>query len=320
MDQPQPRLDLPFTGIPSFLRSRLAPDLASLDADLAVLGVPSDEGSPWKPGSRFGPRAIREQSVRFAGDRSGIFDPDEGRAYLARELAEDRIADCGDVDVLYTNREATFTHVTAAVRQIIERGAVPVVLGGDHGVSFPAIRAWRTPLSVVQFDAHLDVRPPSADLRYTNGTPFALVAGLPHVERIAQVGIRSLRTREGEFEAALRRGNVVRTVRQFRAGGPAELLSHLPPDRDLYVSIDLDVLDLPLVPGCASAEPGGLLFDELRAALSALARHAPVVGFDLVELNPMLDVPSGATALLAAHLVIDLMGRLVEHPAHAARR
>ena len=309
------RLDLPFTGIPTFLRSRLAPDLARLDADIAVLGVPSDEGSPWKPGSRFGPRAIREQSVRFAGDGSGIFDPDEGRRFLAREMAGGRLVDCGDVDVVYTNREETFARVTRSVRQIVARGALPVVLGGDHGISYPVVRAWRQPLTVVQFDAHLDVKPPTPDLRYSNGTPFFLIAELPNVAAIVQIGIRSLRTRQEDLDAARRRGNLVRTVRQYRREGIAAILAQIPPERDVYLSIDIDVLDLPLVPGCASGEPGGFTFDELRQAIFALAQHAPIVGLDLVEINPMLDVASGATALLGAHLVIEALGRIVEHPA-----
>lgn len=314
------RLDLPFTGIPTFLRRRLAPDLSALDAEIAILGVPSDEGSPWKPGSRFGPRAIREQSVRFAGDGTGVFDVDEGRRFLTRQMSEDRIADCGDVDVVYTNREETFARVTRDVRQMLDRGAIPVILGGDHGITYPVVRAWEQPLAVVQFDAHLDFKRPPAEYRYSNGTPFYLISELPHVERIVQIGIRSLRSRQEDFEAAVRHGNVVRTVRQFREQGIAEVLSQLSPERDVYVSVDIDVLDLPLVPGCASGEPGGLTFEELREALFAVARHARVVGFDVVEINPLLDVPSGSTALLGAQLAIELMGRVVEHPAYTRGR
>ena len=109
-------------------------------------------------------------------------------------------------------------------------------------------------------------------------------------------------------------------MRQYRARGIEEALAQLPAGRDVYVSIDIDVLDLPLVPGCASGEPGGLTFDELRDAVFAVAGRARVVGFDVVEINPMLDVASGSTALLGAQLAIELMGRVVEHPAYAGRR
>src|SRR5258708_8225586 len=97
------RLDYPFVGIPSFLRSPLAQDLALLDADVAVLGAPTDEGSPFMPGSRFAPRSIREHSLRFVTDPPGFFDPQERRRFLEREMRENRIADVGDADVLPTN-------------------------------------------------------------------------------------------------------------------------------------------------------------------------------------------------------------------------
>jgi agmatinase len=116
------------------------------------------------------------------------------------------------------------------------------------------------------------------------------------------------------------RGNIVQTPSQFRAEGIESILRQISPSQGVYVSIDIDVLDLPLVPGCASAEPGGLSFDELRQSLFAIAGHAQVVGFDLVEINPMLDVPSGATSLLGAQLVLEMLGKVVEHSSYAARR
>src|SRR6478609_5074391 len=105
------KLGLPFTGLVSFLRSPVCNDLSKLDADIAVLGAPTDEGSPWIPGARFGPRAIREQSMKsrsFSSKQAGYFDIDANRRYLEREVSQGRIADCGDVDVIYTNVQATF--------------------------------------------------------------------------------------------------------------------------------------------------------------------------------------------------------------------
>jgi len=87
----------------------------------------------------------------------------------------------------------------------------------------------------------------------------------------------------------------------------------------VYVSIDVDVLDLPLVPGCASSEVNGLTYDELRQALFAIARGREVIGFDLVEVNPMLDVPADNTSQLAAQLIIEFLGRIVEHPGYRKR-
>ena len=110
------RLDFPFVGIPTFLRSPMAADLARLDADVAFLGAPTDEGSPYMPGSRFGPRAIREHSLRFVTDPPGFFDPQERKRFLEREMRDHRIADVGDADILPTNPTDTFTNITGATR------------------------------------------------------------------------------------------------------------------------------------------------------------------------------------------------------------
>jgi agmatinase len=319
------RLNLPYTGIPTFMRAPLQTDVSQIDADLAVIGIPTDEGGPWKPGTRFGPRGIREQSVRFAGygpmqARGGYFDIDAGRRFLEHETKHGRIVDCGDVDVIYTNRHQTFENITAAIRIILQRGAIPVVLGGDHGLTYPVVRAFEQPLSIVQFDAHLDFKPATEHVELSNGTPFKLISELPNIEKIVQIGIRSLRTSQDDLEDARISGVTVLTVEDFRRDGIERALDALPAGVQTYVSIDADALDLPLVPGCASAELNGLTYRELRDAAFAVAAHSEVVGLDVVEINPMIDVPSGATSLIGAQLAMELMGRVVEHPAYLARK
>lgn len=319
------RLNLPFTGIPSFLRSPIQTELALLDADIAVLGVPSDEGTPWKPGARFAPRSIREMSVRYAGygpmqRRGGYYDIGEGRRFLEYETRHRRIVDCGDVDIIYTNPELTFHNITAAVRAILDRGALPVILGGDHAITYPVVRAFTQPLSVVHFDAHLDFRPFVHGVQYGNGNPIRLLSDLPNVGQIIQVGIRSLRTSQDDLEDAWARGNDVVTVEEYRRRGIDGVLSKLPHGGQTYVSIDIDVLDLPLVPGCSSSELNGLMYDELRKTLFAVARQTEVVGFDVVEINPMIDVQSGNTSLIGAQLAVEFMGRIVEHPEYLRRK
>jgi len=140
------------------------------------------------------------------------------------------------------------------------------------------------------------------------------VAKLATVGSIVQVGIRSLRTRQADVADSRARGNDIVTIPEYRRRGPSRVLERLPPGEPVYVSIDIDVLDLPLVPGCASAEVNGLTYEELRDTLVAIARHAEVVGFDLVEVNPMLDVASENTSLIAAQLIMEFLGRIVEHP------
>ena len=317
------RLDFPFVGIPSFLRSPLVQDLGQLDADVAVLGVPTDEGSPFMPGSRFGPRSIREHSLRFVTDPPGFFDPQERRRYLEREMRDNRIADVGDADVLPTNPADTFTNVTSATAAILARGALPVVIGGDHAVTFPVVRAFDEaglgPLHVVHFDAHLDYMPFVHGLSMTNQHAFRHIRKMDSVAGITQVGIRSIRGTETMLADALRDGNRVVTMEELRDVTVAGMVAALPENARVYVSIDIDALDLPLVPGCVSAEPGGLHYEELRAALFALAEHTDVIGFDLVEVNPMLDVGTGVTSYLAAHTIVEFLARICAQPRWTAR-
>ena len=322
---PAPRWDLPYTGFVSFLRSPTCADLDRLDADIAVLGAPSDEGSPWKPGARFAPRKIRELSVQFAGrgtvdGQRGYYDIAENRRYLDHERINRRLVDCGDSDIVYTNVRMTFDNITRDVGKILAAGALPVVIGGDHAITYPVVRAFTHRLHVVHFDAHMDYRPFVHGVQWANGNPIRNVAKLPTVGSIVQVGIRSLRTRQGDVEDSRARGNDIVTVPDFRRRGAARILDQLPQGEPVYVSIDIDVLDLPLVPGCASAEVNGLSYEELRDSLTAIARHAEVVGFDLVEVNPMLDVASENTSLIAAQCIMEFLGRVVEHPAYRSRR
>ena len=205
--------------------------------------------------------------------------------------------------------EQTFENITADVRQILDKGALPVVLGGDHAITYPVVRAFdgHGPLNVIHFDAHIDYAPFIHDLRFTNAHAFRLIRPLPFMQEMIQVGIRSLRTTEDTLDDSRDDGNRVVTMREFREMGPAGLAKILPRDSRCYVSIDVDVLDISLVPGCVSAEPNGMRYDELRDTLRAIAERLDVVGLDLVEVNPPLDVGTGITSYLAAHTVLEFL-------------
>ena len=184
------RLNYPFVGIPSFLRSKICTDLDQLDGDIAVFGIPHDEGSPFLTGSRMGPRSIREHSLRFGAEGS-IYDPETRTQYLSEELGQGLIVDVGDVDVWPTEVRTTFKNATDMTRQILAKGAFPVMLGGDHGVTYPVVRGFSMPLHVMHFDAHIDYAPFIHDLQFTNGHPFSNIKPLAHVESLTQIGIRS---------------------------------------------------------------------------------------------------------------------------------
>ncbi|HJP09732.1 MAG: arginase [Dehalococcoidales bacterium] len=313
------RLNRPFVGIPSFLRSEICTDLNQLDADIAVFGVPHDEGSPFLAGSRMGPRSIREHSLRF-GAQGSIYDPETGSQYLEEELGQGLIVDAGDVDVWPTEVRTTFKNATQMTRQILARGAFPVMLGGDHGVTYPVVRGFSQPLHVMHFDAHIDYAPFIHDLQFTNGQPFSHIRPLPHVESLTQIGIRSLRSAQSEIHASIDDGNRVITMGEFRKIGGQGIAEIIPQEAACYISVDIDVLDISLVPGCVSAEPNGMNYAELRDTLAALTAHANVIGFDLVEVNPQLDVGTGVTSYLAAHTVIEFLCLLCSQPRWAERR
>ena len=307
-----------FAGIPTFLRVPVAAELGKLDADVAILGVPSDVGSPFLPGSRMGPRGIREHSLRFGTE--GYYDHRDGQTYLAHELMHDRIVDAGDVDVTPSDVEVTFDRTTSAMRSVLARAALPVILGGDHAITYPIVRAYDEPVHVVHFDAHIDYSPFQHGFMHTNMHAFRHIRRMEHVQSLTQVGIRSLRNGQDAMEDSLADGNRIIDIEEFRDARPRGIAEILPADAPVYVSIDIDVLDMPLVPGCVSGEPGGLAYAELRDALVALSEHTNIVGFDLVEVNPVLDIGTGATSYLAAHTILEFLGHICAQPRWEGQR
>jgi agmatinase len=302
------------------LRAPICTKPEACDGAIAVMGAPFDEGSPFLAGSRFGPRALREHSLRFVSGAGGFYNPETRRKYLDVELTHELIVDAGDADIAPTNVEKSFANITETAKALIDRGALLVALGGDHSVTYPLVRAFTENLHVIHFDAHSDYAPFIHDLRFTNGHAFRHIAPMAHVESLTQVGIRSLRHSEDMVEDSIRDGNRVITMEEFRRVTPTGIAKLVPKDAACYVSIDVDVLDLSLIPGCVSAEPNGMSYAELRDTLKAIAEHANVIGFDFVEVNPELDVRTGITSYLGAHTVIEFLGHICDQPRWAAKR
>lgn len=307
-----------FAGLVSFLRAPICHDLDNIDADIAIMGAPTDEGSPFMPGSRLGSRSIREHSLRFGND--GYFDHDSDKVFLKYELENNRIVDVGDADVIPADVEGTFKNITNLTRMVLNSGAIPVVLGGDHAITFPVVRAYNTPLHVIHFDAHIDYSPFIHGYKYTNSHAFRHIHHMDHVKSLTQVGIRSVRNKKSQIEDSENDGNRVIGMKEFYEIGPNGMSTLVPKEAPVYVSIDIDVLDLPLVPGCVSAEPNGMTYAELRDSLSVLAQHANIIGFDLVEVNPQLDVGTGITSYMGAHTIMEFMGQICDQPRWVTKR
>lgn len=304
----------PFSGIPTFMRMKNIRDEQEFEDaifDIGILGVPFDEGMPFLTGTRFGPRAIREQSLRY--NKRGYYNIDKEKVFLTKELQENRIVDLGDVNIIPTDIEGNLTRITEAVEKALSKKALLVTLGGDHSISYPVVRGFDAlgeDFHVIQFDAHPDYSEPSPGFEYTNSHPFRHIRQLKHVKSLTQVGIRSVRA--FNVPDSIEDGNRVVGMKEFRAIGPQGISELVPKGEACYVSIDIDALDCSLVPGCVSAEPNGLMFDELRDSLAAIAKHCRVIGFDLVEIAPPLDVPTKITSFIGTQLIVEFLGRICD--------
>ena len=291
-----------FVGIRTFLGAPYLKNLNELNADFAVLGVPFDEGTWGQPGERYGPRDLRESSQEYNHDLTeGFYYIDGDRTTLKGK----RWVDVGDIEVFPTVAARTNDKITAAVHAILEKKTFPIILGGDHSITFPVLRAFDTPLTVIHFDAHLDT---------WNGEPGNLdhaswvnrVAKLPHVKNIVQVGMRGLANDPEALGNARKIHSKIITSEEIHRKGIEAALSQIPDSQNIYISLDVDVMDPSLAPGTGTLEPDGLSFSEIDGLLKGVAAKGKLVGFDVVEVNPMRD-PSGRTAQTAVRLMIDLL-------------
>ncbi len=310
--KPYGQVSLPFTGIASFCKFPIHTDLEILSTDVAILGVPWDEGVGYRPGARFGPRSLREYSTRFAfheraARKGGYWDIENRKRYLD----EIRLVDCGDQDVLYLKVEETFSAVTESVGKILSRKAFPVILGGDHSITFPVVRAFRNykPLHIVHLDAHLDYNDSIEGVLLANGNPIKRVSELDFVGEIIQVGMRGIRAREDAYQDSSSRGNKIITISDFRRKGVEEVLRQIPDGGNLYITIDIDILDPSIAPGTSSPEFDGMTYGEIKEILTGIASHGKVVGFDLVEVNPFLDAV-GLTQSAAVMIILEFLGAI----------
>lgn len=311
---------MPFTGIPTFLRAPLVEDPAGLPrGSIGIIGIPFDEGTTYRPGSRLGPRAIREASMLYSywengrpfdrgGGMRGLFDIERKRTILT----DVSLADLGDVPVAPASHARTHARITECLEAATASGVFPVVLGGDHSITFPVIRGLRKEgeeFWILQLDSHMDFMPRLDASEHTHASPMRLAKGLDHVTRIVHAGVRGLLGDEDILDDALSQGSAVVTAEEILEGGVEALLPRVPRTGKCYVTIDVDVFDPSLAPGTGTPEPGGLGYRDVAKILSRVAQSHGVVGFDIVETNPLYD-QSGRTALVAARTAIDFLGAI----------
>ena len=307
------RLNQPITGICSFAKYPICTDLTKLDADLAVLGVPYDTGIGFLTGTRLGPRRIREISTHYARGDAGFYDPENKEQLLAAPI---KIVDCGDADILHGDIEYSFNSIEESVRGIIQKGATPIVIGGDHSITIPVGRALELlgrKISIIQLDAHLDWTDHVGPQRFGNGSPMRRLSEMGHIDKMAQIGLRGLGSSgKQDFEDAAAYGSVLVSSREVHKIGVEEVLKRIPRADDYFVSIDIDGYDLSIAPGVGSPSPGGLYYDEMTELLTGICQMGNIVGVDMVEVAPQYD-PSGITCRLAAMTLIHMMAQIMKY-------
>jgi len=305
------------SGVKTLFGMPTCSNLDELSADIAFLGLPFDYGSRrWcRGGTRWGPAAVRQAQSEYsytddgqAEAACGWFNVDTG----VEELKGVTMADCGDVNILPTENEGNFERVAKTVRQILARGSLPVVIGGDHTIPFLVVKAFERyePLDIVYLDAHLDFEDETEEgVKVFNASAFRRCSELPFVHNITLIGFRAPLPPSSKkaYDAALKYGEKIITANKFRQMGVSKVVESIPEAKNIYVSLDVDALDPSVAPGTTFQEPGGLSFLEVQQTLVGIAKRGRVVGFDVACFCPAYDC-SNMTSRTIAALILHFMG------------
>lgn len=308
------RGELPhFAGINTFLKAPYVENVREVGKyDAAVVGVPLDAGTTYRPGARFGPQGIRRISA--------LYTPYNYE--LGVDLREQMtLCDVGDVFVIPANIEKSFDQISRAVAHIFSSGALPLILGGDHSIGFPCVRGiaqcTSKKIGIIHFDRHIDIQAKDLDERM-HTTPWYWATELPNVspKNLVQIGIGGWQVPREGVKVARERGTNILTIEDVERLGlekTAEIaleLAHAGTDA-VYVSFDVDSVDCGFVPGTGWPEPGGFLPREALKLLGLVAREG-ICGLEVVEVSPPYDT-SDITALLAVRVVVEALGAMVAH-------
>lgn len=302
-----------FCGVPHRRHDEARP------GEVVILGAPFDWGASYRPGARFGPRAIRE---------ADYLPPDGRRPHLSTgidPLLELPVVDAGDIPVVGGHIEPSLELIESWVYTVAAAGAIPVVLGGDHTITYPnatgvARHHGFGNVALIHFDAHADTAPHQWGHLYGHGTPMRrlIESGAVPGHRFVQIGLRGYwpppdvvawmrehRMRTFFMDEINDRGldPVVDEAVDYALTGGAEAV---------FLSLDVDVVDPGMAPGTGTPEPGGLLAREFLPTVRRLARELNVVGADIVEVAPHYDQPMNITAALANRVVLEMTTGMVE--------
>lgn len=292
-----------FAGETTFARLPRAEDVG--DVDIAIVGMPFDAGVSYRPGARFGPQHIRQSSRLLRG-----YNPESD----VEPFGVVQVADLGDVAINPFSIDSAISAIEHAAHAGWERAGRLAVLGGDHTIALPLLRAAKSkagePVAVIHFDAHLDTWDSYFGSDYTHGTPFrrASEEGLIDKEASIHVGVRGPLYSTSDFPEDSRLGFTrisSMDVLDWGYGGVVEAIIERVGDRPAYISVDIDVLDPAHAPGTGTPEAGGMTSRELLAILRGLA-GLEAVGLDVVEVAPAYD-HAELTGTAAASVVYEVL-------------
>jgi agmatinase len=280
---------------------------------VVIVGAPFDGGTSHRPGTRFGPQAIRTT------DYLGYGEPRPSLALGVDPITELRIVDVGDVLMLSGEIETALQRLEDAVAAVARSGAIPIVLGGDHTIALPDVTGVAHHLgfgrvSVVHFDAHADTGDTHFGSLLGHGTPMRrlIESGAARGDRFLQIGLRGYwpgpQTVAWMVEQRMRSFEMTEVVERGLDACLDEAFAIAVDECDgVFLSVDVDVVDPGMAPGTGTPEPGGLTTRQLLDAVRRCAIELPVVGMDVVELSPPFDGPGEVTAFLANRVVLECL-------------
>lgn len=308
------RGELPhYAGINTFMKAPYIEDVNRVgEFDVAIVGVPHDSGTTYRPGTRFGPQGIRRISALYTP-----YNYEMG-VDLREQIS---LCDVGDIFTIPANNEKSFDQISKGIAHVFSSGAFPIILGGDHSIGFPTVRGVCRHLGdkkvgIIHFDRHVDTQEIDLDERMHTCPWFHAtnMANAP-AHNLVQLGIGGWQVPREGVKVCRERGTNVLTVTDICEMG-LEAAAQFAIERAtdgtdcVYISFDIDCIDAGFVPGTGWPEPGGLLPREALKLLELIVRNVPVCGLEIVEVSPPYDI-SDMTSLMATRVICDTMAHLV---------
>ena len=292
----------------SFVNLPIVTDWQELDAQAVIFGVPY--GKPYQI-SQFpndqsrAPNALRAASSRILIDHEVIDTDMPGK----NSVSQFKIVDGGNIPLIEHDLQRHYDDAERAVRYAIKKGALPVSIGGDDGITNPVIRGLDglNDITIIQIDAHLDWRDERFGEKDGYSSPMRRASELDHISAIHQIGIRSFgSSRKTDLEQALRWGSKIHSAQKIHSNGMMSVIDALPVGGQFFVSLDVDGLDPSVIPGTIALAPGGIVWWELVELFEGLTKKGHVVGLNLVELAPQNDL-NQISMITAGRLILKLL-------------